>query len=190
MGEPATHGVVLERLTSIRTMCGMKILVVDDERAVRESLRRALQLEGYEVALAGDGEALEALRRRRRPTRSSSTCSCRASTASRCAGGCARTARDADPDAHGPRRGRATGSRASTPAPTTTSSSRSRSRSCSARVRALLRRLGRRTSEVLRVRRPRARPGTRQVTRGGEPIALTRTEFALLELSCATRGRC
>ena len=39
----------------------MKILVVDDERAVRESLRRALELEGYQVDLAEDGE--EALRR-------------------------------------------------------------------------------------------------------------------------------
>ena len=38
----------------------MKILVVDDDRAVRESLRRALELQGYEVELAGDGaEALE-----------------------------------------------------------------------------------------------------------------------------------
>ena len=38
----------------------MKILVVDDEPAVRDSLRRALQLEGYDVELAGDGaEALE-----------------------------------------------------------------------------------------------------------------------------------
>ena len=35
----------------------MKILVVDDERAVRESLQRALDLEGYEVELAADGEA-------------------------------------------------------------------------------------------------------------------------------------
>jgi two-component system response regulator MprA len=41
----------------------MKILVVDDERAVRESLRRALELEGYDVELAEDGQdALERLR--------------------------------------------------------------------------------------------------------------------------------
>src|SRR6266508_1055524 len=42
-------------------MSVMRILVVDDERAVRESLRRALELEGYEIELAVDG--LEALRR-------------------------------------------------------------------------------------------------------------------------------
>jgi len=39
----------------------VKILVVDDERAVRDALRRALELQGYEVDLAADGE--EALAR-------------------------------------------------------------------------------------------------------------------------------
>src|SRR5947209_14910188 len=43
-------------------MEAVKILVVDDERAVRESLRRALELEGYEIELAADGqEALQLL---------------------------------------------------------------------------------------------------------------------------------
>ena len=33
------------------------MLVADDDRAVREALERALQLAGYEVELAGDGDA-------------------------------------------------------------------------------------------------------------------------------------
>ncbi len=42
----------------------MKVLVVDDERAVRESIERALILENYQVALAEDGEqALEKIDR-------------------------------------------------------------------------------------------------------------------------------
>jgi two-component system response regulator MprA len=46
----------------------VKILVVDDERAVRESLRRALELEGYEIELAADGrEALERLEAESQP---------------------------------------------------------------------------------------------------------------------------
>jgi two-component system, OmpR family, response regulator MprA len=40
----------------------MRILVVDDDRAVRESLRRSLQFNGYQVELAGDGhQALDAV---------------------------------------------------------------------------------------------------------------------------------
>ncbi len=39
-----------------------RILVVDDDRAVREALRRTLTLGGYEVQLAEDGEqALESI---------------------------------------------------------------------------------------------------------------------------------
>jgi two-component system response regulator MprA len=40
----------------------MRILVVDDDRAVRESLRRSLQFNGYQVDMASDGQqALEAV---------------------------------------------------------------------------------------------------------------------------------
>src|ERR671930_249888 len=40
----------------------MEILVVDDEPAVRDSLERALRLEGYDVGLASDGrEALDSV---------------------------------------------------------------------------------------------------------------------------------
>src|SRR5687768_12413808 len=42
----------------------MQILVVDDEPAVRDSLERALRLEGYEIVVAADGaQALAALER-------------------------------------------------------------------------------------------------------------------------------
>ncbi len=42
----------------------VKVLVADDDRAIRESLERALQLDGYVVVTAADGvEALSAARR-------------------------------------------------------------------------------------------------------------------------------
>ena len=40
----------------------MRILVVDDEPAVRDAVERALRLDGHDVLLAADGgEALDAL---------------------------------------------------------------------------------------------------------------------------------
>src|ERR1700740_2220712 len=43
----------------------MLVLVTDDDRAVREALERALQLAGYEVELASDGDtALSAIESR------------------------------------------------------------------------------------------------------------------------------
>src|SRR6478752_10805530 len=42
----------------------VRVLVADDDRAIRESLERALELEGYEVTAAADGvQALTAARR-------------------------------------------------------------------------------------------------------------------------------
>src|SRR5216117_3964503 len=45
----------------------MLVLVADDDRAVREALERALQLAGYEVELAPDGDAALAAIERRTP---------------------------------------------------------------------------------------------------------------------------
>lgn len=45
----------------------MKILVVDDEQAVRESLRRSLRFNGYDVILAEDGEQGLAFIRQHKP---------------------------------------------------------------------------------------------------------------------------
>src|SRR6202007_2113065 len=45
----------------------MLVLVADDDRAVREALERALQLAGYEVELASDGDATLAAVERRTP---------------------------------------------------------------------------------------------------------------------------
>ena len=45
----------------------MLVLVADDDRAVREALERALQLAGYDVELASDGDAALAAIAQRTP---------------------------------------------------------------------------------------------------------------------------
>jgi two-component system response regulator MprA len=156
-------------------------LVVDDERAVRESLRRALALEGYDVDLAADGEeALESVRR-------------------------------AEPDAlildvlmpgvdglEVSRRLRRSGSKVPILMLTARDAIENRVEGLDAgaddyvtkpfaleellaRVRALLRRTSG-GEEILRFADIELDPSMREVTRGGEPVELTRTEFALLEL--------
>ena len=162
----------------------MRILVVDDERAVRESLRRALELEGYGVELAGDGrEALDRLES---------------------------GADDPDavvldvlmPEVDGLevcRSLRRAGSRLPILMLTARAEVENRVEGLDAgaddyitkpfaleellaRLRALLRRTSDGSGKTLRFEDLELDPKTRDVRRGGEPIELTRTEFALLEL--------
>ncbi|GAB3445632.1 response regulator transcription factor [Actinophytocola sediminis] len=59
---PGLGGPSQARLSSGGDTDRMRILVVDDDRAVRESLRRSLQFNGYQVDLASDGgQALEVI---------------------------------------------------------------------------------------------------------------------------------
>jgi two-component system, OmpR family, response regulator MprA len=164
-------------------MEAMKVLVVDDERAVRDSLRRALELEGYDVELAADGEdALE------------------------------RLAENGEPDAvvldilmpkmdglEVCRRLRREGHRLPVLMLTARDEVENRVSGLDAgaddyvtkpfaleellaRLRALLRRTTSGSGEVLRFADLELDPKTRDVRRAGEPIELTRTEFSLLEL--------
>jgi two-component system, OmpR family, response regulator MprA len=162
----------------------MKILVVDDERAVRESLRRALELEGYDVQLAADGaEAIERLgsgngqpdavvldilmpgidgievcRYLRRTGNETPVLML--------------TARDAVGDRVA---GLDAGADDYLVKPFALEE-------LLARVRAMLRRASPGPDEVLRFADLELSPSRREVTRAGEPILLTRTEFNLLEL--------
>jgi two-component system, OmpR family, response regulator MprA len=166
-------------------MTEMKILVVDDERAVRESLRRALTLEGYDVELASDGtEALELL------------------------DDGAATADAVVLDVLMPRLNglevcrhlRASGNRIPVLMLTARDQVEDRVEGLDAgaddyvvkpfaleellaRVRALLRRSGSAAGEeTLRFADLELDPVAHEVRRDGEPIELTRTEFSLLEL--------
>jgi two-component system, OmpR family, response regulator MprA len=165
-------------------MTAMRIFVVEDDQAVRDALRRALELEGYGVELAGDGE--EALRRL--------------------------DEREVEPDAivldvlmprldglEMCRRLRRSGNR--TPVLMLTARDQVADRVAGldagaddylvkpfaleellARVRALLRRTANGAVEVLRFADLELDPATREVRRDGGLIELTRTEFSLLEL--------
>jgi len=161
----------------------MKILVVDDERAVRESLRRALELEGYEIELAADGsEALYRLEGSEEPD--------------------AMILDVLMPGVDGLevcRRLRGTGSKLPVLMLTARTEVEDRVAGLDAgaddyvtkpfaleellaRVRALLRRTTDEGGDVVRFADLELDPTTRDVTRGGRPIELTRTEFSLLEL--------
>jgi two-component system response regulator MprA len=164
-------------------MSPMRILVVDDDAAVRDSLRRALQLEGYEVELAGDGaEALQRLENGSPPPD-------------------ALVLDVSMPRVDGlevSRRLRAAGSRLPILMLTARDEISDRVAGLDAgaddyvvkpfalaelfaRLRALLRRTPS-PSDVLRFADIELDPATREVRRGGDPIELTRTEFSLLEL--------
>jgi two-component system response regulator MprA len=165
-------------------MTTMRIFVVEDDPAVRESLRRALQQEGFAVDLAGDGaEALRLLEER-----------------------------EVEPDAivldvlmpevNGLdvcRQLRRSGNRL--PILMLTARDQVADRVAGldagaddylvkpfaleellARVRALLRRSANGAVDVLRFADLELDPATREVRRGADAIELTRTEFALLEL--------
>src|ERR687897_623521 len=167
---------------SIRTMDRMRILVVDDEPAVRESLRRALQLEGYDVDLAADGEG--ALSRLHANSVDAvvldvsmpkldglETCRRLRSEGNRIPV-LMLTARDEVSDRVA---GLDAGADDYVVKPFALDE-------LLARLRALLRRLGPQEGDVLRFADIELDPATRLVHRGGDPIELTRTEFALLEL--------
>ena len=164
----------------------MDILVVDDERAVRDSLRRALELEGYRVELAEDGE--EALRRLDlEPPPDAVILDVLMPGADGLA--VCRTIRavgnevpvlmlTARAEIDSRVEGLDAGADDYLPKPFALAE-------LLARLRALLRRSGADDADggdKLRFADLELDPGTREVRRGGERIDLTRTEFSLLEL--------
>jgi two-component system, OmpR family, response regulator MprA len=161
----------------------MKILVVDDERAVRESLRRALVLEGYEIELASDGQdALDLLTSDTQPDAmildvlmpgldGLEVCKQLRQTGSRLPV-LMLTARDEVEN-------RVAGLDAGADDYVTKPFALEE---LLARLRALLRRTSGGSGDVLHFADLELDPGTREVRRDGAAIELTRTEFSLLEL--------
>jgi two-component system, OmpR family, response regulator MprA len=159
----------------------MRVLVVDDEPAVRDALRRALTLEGYEVDLAADGE--EALRAAARspdaivldvlmPAPDGLEVARRLRRLGNRVPILMLTARDAVDDRVA---GLDAGADDYLVKPFALEE-------LHARLRALVRRATGRDGDVLRFGDLVLSPVTREVARAGRPIELTRTEFALLEL--------
>jgi two-component system response regulator MprA len=161
----------------------MRVLVVDDELAVRESLRRALELEGYETELVADGgTALARLESGEAPDAivldvlmpgldGLEVCR-RLRGAGHAIPVLMLTARDSVGD-------RVAGLDAGADDYLTKPFALAE---LLARLRALLRRSGNGRSALLRFADLELDPGRRTAARGGEPIELTRTEFNLLEL--------
>ena len=178
----------------------MRILVVDDDRAVRESLRRSLEFNGYKVELASDGaQALEAIIASRpdamvldvmMPRLDGLEVARRLRSTGDDLPILVLTARDTVSDRVS---GLDAGADDYLPKPFALEE-------LLARLRALLRRAvpevqGGAAAEVLSFADLTLDPGTREVRRGEREISLTRTEFALLELFLSypkhvlTRGR-
>ncbi|MEV7039218.1 response regulator transcription factor [Amycolatopsis sp. NPDC051061] len=178
----------------------MRILVVDDDRAVRESLRRSLEFNGYQVQLASDGaQALEAIIADRpdamvldvmMPRLDGLEVARRLRSTGDDLPILVLTARDTVSDRVS---GLDAGADDYLPKPFALEE-------LLARLRALLRRASPeaqngQASEMLSFADLTLDPGTREVRRGGREISLTRTEFSLLELFLSypkhvlTRGR-
>jgi two-component system response regulator MprA len=160
----------------------VRILVVDDERAVRESLGRALELEGYSVEYAADGgEALYRMESEQpdaiildvlMPGVDGLEVARRVRKAGNRVPMLMLTAREEVQD-------RVAGLDAGADDYVTKPFALEE---LVARLRALLRRSTDEGGESLRFADVELNTGTREVSRGGEAIDLTRTEFSLLEL--------
>jgi two-component system response regulator MprA len=160
----------------------MRVLVVDDEPAVRQALDRALRFEGYETEMAADGVgALSALAERPADAMVLDVAMPAVDGLEVCrrlrAGGDGTpilllTARVAISD-------RVSGLDAGADDYLVKPFALEE---LLARLRALLRRSGAADDEVLRFADLSLDPGTREVLRAGRKIELTRTEFLLLEL--------